>query len=115
MAVLTQSPSQALPWWRGKRGRRRLQVVLATAVLWIVLTGLMIPFFWMVSTALKDEGDVFLQPPKWIPSPVVWDNFHQAMTQIPFMTFFTNSCIVTGLTMVGVLFSSSMVAYAFAR
>jgi ABC-type glycerol-3-phosphate transport system permease component len=69
----------------------------------------------MLSTALKDAGSVWLQPIQWVPQPARWDNFYQAVTQIPFVTFFLNSCVVTGLSVVGTLLSCSMAAYAFAR
>jgi ABC-type glycerol-3-phosphate transport system permease component len=116
MAVITRPvQAHALPWWRSKSGRRRLQRVLATTLIWLLLAVVMTPFFWMLSTALKEEGQVWLQPPRWIPQPLRWDNFYQAVTQIPFLTFFINSVIVTGLSVLGTLLSCSMAAYAFAR
>ena len=92
MAVITRpARSHALPWWRSKSGQRRLQRVLATALIWLLLAVVMTPFFWMLSTALKEEGQIWLQPPQWIPQPLRWDNFYQAVTQIPFLTFFTTA------------------------
>ena len=41
---------------------------------------LMIPFVWMVSTSLKEPGDVLKFPPEWIPDPFVWTNFREAVT-----------------------------------
>jgi len=40
----------------------------------------LIPLAWMLSTSLKDPGDVFLFPPKWIPDPVQWGNYQKALT-----------------------------------
>jgi len=31
----------------------------------------LVPFAWMVSTALKEAGDVMKFPPEWIPQPVL--------------------------------------------
>ena len=36
---------------------------------------MLIPFFWMVSTSLKDIASVFTYPPQWLPKPVVWRNY----------------------------------------
>jgi ABC-type glycerol-3-phosphate transport system permease component len=116
MTLLTPAaPGRALPWWQRKSGRRHLQRVVVTVLLWLVLILVMVPFLWMLSTALKDEGAVFFQPPEWVPAPLRWDNFYQAVTQIPFFTFFQNSVLITSLAVVGTLLSSSLAAFAFAR
>ena len=50
-----------------------------------------IPFLWTVSTALKNNEQVFAMPPQWIPNPVQWGNFQRAWTELPFPTFVTAS------------------------
>ncbi|NLT43507.1 MAG: carbohydrate ABC transporter permease [Anaerolineae bacterium] len=78
---------------------------------------LMIPFVWMVSTALKEPGDVLKFPPEWIPDPFVWTNFREAVTlpYAPMLVFLKNTVIITFVSMFGQLLSASMVAFSFAR
>lgn len=73
------------------------------------------PFLWMLSTSLKTPGQVFATPPQWIPRPVVWQNYVEAVTIMPFGRFFRNSLIQsTGVTVLQLL-TSSLAAFAFAR
>ena len=37
--------------------------------------GLLLPFYWMVVSSLKRNNDVFTIPIKWLPDPVVWENY----------------------------------------
>jgi ABC-type glycerol-3-phosphate transport system permease component len=75
----------------------------------------LIPVFWMVSSALKPNYQIFVFPPKWIPDPIQWDNFVKAMTALPFGTYFQNTMIIEVGTIVGTVLSCSIVAYGFAR
>lgn len=69
----------------------------------------------MVSTSLKDAGSVFAYPPKWLPNPVMWENYVSAWNAMPFARFFLNSIFISMLVTVGQVATSSMAAYAFAR
>ena len=62
----------------------------------LILVGLffLLPFFWMLSTALKSDQQIFVNPPVWIPDPVVWGNFVEAVTAIPFFKYMGNTAIV---------------------
>lgn len=73
------------------------------------------PFFWMITTAIKVPEELYVFPPKWIPSVMQWDNFAKAWETQPFNIYLKNSLIVTGVSLVGQLVSSSLVAYGFAR
>ncbi len=44
----------------------------------------LIPLFWMISTALKSNADIYAWPPEWIPSPLHWENFADAWNAMPF-------------------------------
>ena len=75
----------------------------------------LIPVFWMVSSALKPNSQIFIFPPQWIPNPIQWENFVKAMTALPFGTYFQNTMIIEVGTIVGTVLSCSVVAYGFAR
>jgi multiple sugar transport system permease protein len=75
----------------------------------------MIPFIWMVSTSLKPLTQVFTFPPEWIPKPVKWSNYLDAMSYIPFFTYLKNTLIITILSTIGAVVSCPLVAYSFAK
>jgi multiple sugar transport system permease protein len=74
-----------------------------------------IPFFWMVSTSLKEDSQIWLFPPVWIPNPILWQNYTEALTILPFGRYALNTALITILTTVGVVLTSSLCAYGFAR
>lgn len=81
----------------------------------VVLAGvLLLPFLWMLSTSLKGSEAVFAIPPQWIPEDPRWDNYAAVFERMPFLLYLRNSAVVTALTIFGTVFSSSLVAYAFA-
>ncbi|MCB9148222.1 MAG: carbohydrate ABC transporter permease [Caldilineaceae bacterium] len=112
---LSHSKASAAPWWRRKSVRQQTTLWLSTLLLIIGAFFMLLPVFWMLSASLKDEGDVFLVPIQWLPDPFRWSNYPEALTFQPFWSYFRNSVIVTGLSVVGAVLSASLVAYAFAR
>lgn len=74
-----------------------------------------LPFWWMLASSLKQPGAGMKFPPEFFPSTLVWSNYPKVFELIPLVTFFKNSIIITGLSLLGELFSSSLVAFAFAR
>ena len=105
---------------RRKRSRKRIvRETIRQTLIYITLvvagTAFMLPFIWSLSSSLKPYGAGIKFPPEFIPSEFVWGNYPQVFRLIPFMTFFKNSVIVTGLSVIGELMSASLVAYAFAR
>lgn len=73
-----------------------------------------LPFFWMVSTSLKDLPDVF-KGPFALPHPPRWSNYPAVFETIPFARCYLNTALVTVARTAGVLVTSAMAAYAFAR
>jgi multiple sugar transport system permease protein len=110
-APAAQPEPAAVPPKNRKIGRKTL-AYLALAL----LAGLaLIPFLWMLSTSLKNLDEVFLFPPKWIPSKLQFRNYTSLWHDFPMSTWIFNSLKVTLSVTIGVLITSSMAAYAFAR
>jgi multiple sugar transport system permease protein len=102
-------------WHQRASSRTRLADI---AVYLILILGSLIvlgPFFWQVSTSLKDELQVNAIPPMWIPHPIHPENYVTAFKELPFNYFFRNTMIIEVGVLVGTLLSSTMAAYAFAR
>jgi multiple sugar transport system permease protein len=94
-------------------------VQLERVVVWTLLVAgalvMLLPFLWLVSTSLKEQRQIFVYPPQWIPDPIRWQNYPEALTSLPFARYTLNTLIITSLTMIGVLLTSSLCAYGFAR
>jgi len=102
-------------YMRSKSGSELIGKIIAYTLLILGSIVVMIPVFWMVTSALKPNHQIFIFPPQWIPDPIQWDNFAKAMTTLPFGTYFQNTLIIEVGTIVGTVLSCSIVAYGFAR
>lgn len=75
----------------------------------------MLPFIWMLSTALKPETQIFVNPPVWIPNPPQWDNFVKASQYIPFFRYMGNTTRVALLDVAGTVLACPLAAYGLSR
>ena len=96
------------------RGRAK-NAALVHAGLIVIAAMFLLPILWMVAGTLKTNGEIFVVPPVWLPSPPKWANYPQALDYIPFFTYLRNSVTVSVLSVAGTLFSCPPAAYAFAR
>lgn len=83
----------------------------------LVLGGLMmlLPFFWMVSTAFKTGFEAMQTPPTWFPKQLLWRNWVQTWHAAPFAQYLLNSVIISVVTTFGQVITSIMAAFAFAK
>jgi len=105
-----------------KRGRRKLSVLgwiaetLKYAVLIVLSISFLLPFYWMVSSALKDSSQIYTVPPIWIPNPAYWNNFWDAWMTYNFNLYTFNTVVRYAIpATIGTVLSSATVAYGFAR
>ncbi|CAM5197811.1 Carbohydrate ABC transporter membrane protein 2 (CUT1 family) OS=Ureibacillus acetophenoni OX=614649 GN=SAMN05877842_12213 PE=3 SV=1 [Ureibacillus acetophenoni] len=73
------------------------------------------PFVWMVSTSLKTLGETLTFPPVWVPEQLMWSNFVEAWTSVPFLKYLINSIIVAVIILIIQFATMIPAAYAFAR
>jgi len=100
---------------RTRSGQQRIIDIASVIVLTVGAVIILIPFFWMISTALKQNGDVFLVPPQWIPTNPKWENFSIAFAQLKLDVYAFNTFFIVTTVMAGTLLSASFAAYGFAR
>lgn len=101
----------------------RLSKTALTHVVLIILSLIFfMPLLWMISTSLKPIEQTMTNPPRWIPSPVMWENYPKAIAYhsdelgfIPFLVYARNTLVVTILCVIGSVMSNALVAYSFAR
>lgn len=92
-----------------------LSVLAIYAILLIGAVLVFFPFAWTISTSLKTEQQTLEYPPTWMPDPVQWENYPNALTARPFGQYYVNTTIITVLSVIGQVLSSAVVAYGFAR
>jgi len=76
---------------------------------------ILIPFVYLVTSSLKTNGQYFKIPIEWIPSPALWSNYYYVFIELKFYIYMWNSVFLAGSAVILSVFSSSLVAYGFAR
>lgn len=102
-------------WQRRKKRKKFVQQVISHTVLLAASILFIFPFFWMISTSLKSDAQQFVFPLVWIPHPVMWGTYLKAVNFIPFFTYLKNTFYLCTMNVIGVVISSSLVAYGFSR
>jgi multiple sugar transport system permease protein len=119
MSTVIGSRSSALghkPHQRGgQRARHKVQTILGYALAVIVGFLFLLPLLWMISSSLKPSYQVLEFPPRWLPDPIQWSNFPEALTYVPFARYSLNTLFIAVMVILGHLFSCTMAAYGFAR
>ena len=89
--------------------------LLTLIVLFVGAFIMALPFLWLLSSSLKPEQEIFLFPPKWIPNPIRFQNYIDALTYKPFGTYIANTLWIVILNEIAIVGSASLCAYGFAR
>mgnify|MGYP001063348094 CR=1 FL=1 len=101
----------------GRKRQKTISDIITYILLALGAAIVLVPFFWMIRTSLTLESQLFDYPPKFIPSPLVFQNYVEAWNALPvsFTRFTMNTLFVTILAMSAEIFTCSLVAYGFAR
>jgi ABC-type glycerol-3-phosphate transport system permease component len=92
--------------------------ILKYITLLVLAVSFLLPFYWMVSSAVKDDNQVYTIPPVWFPWPIYINNFWDAWTgtYLNFNLYTYNTVVMYALpAMIGTLISSCLVAYSLSR
>lgn len=91
----------------------------ATALKYLVLVGgafvMVFPFVWMMIASLMTAGEIQLRPPVWLPAAPQFNNYAELVDSIPIARLYFNSLFTSGIIVFGVLLSSSLAGFAFAK
>ncbi len=114
MAVATQRlvaarPRTAIRW------QKILERIGAHSLLIALSIVFLIPFFWMVTGALKTTEDLNAFPAVWFPQVLTLENVIAGVQAFPFLRYLINTLVICGCSMIGAALSSSFVAYGLAR
>ncbi len=85
-------------------------------ILIIVCILSLVPFLWLLSTALKGRSEnIFAYPPVFIPKEITLENFKQVLKLVPIVKYVINSFIVASSTVILNVILSALAAYPLAR
>lgn len=73
------------------------------------------PFLWMLFTSLKTTKEIYQVPSTTFPHQLTFANYAAAVTKMPFLRYTVNTVVITVLSVVGMVISSSMVAYSVSK
>ena len=102
-----------------KANRRKL--IIRLSIVYALLVGfavfIIVPFYWMVLTALKTEVQVFMSPPILWVNPLDWQfsNFALALDRAPFARFMGNTVLVSIISTIGTVITTIFASFAFSR
>lgn len=112
--------SKSRPQQPAKSGSLSASKLLSRVLIYTTLIVLGItwifPLYWMATSSLKDDPQIYTVPPVLIPNPAFWNNFYDAWTRFDFNRAAFNSVFLyTVPVTIFTLASSMIVAYGFAK
>ena len=115
MTTITRSRSGVVGERYGLAVRRVVGRIFVYATLIFGAFLFLMPFLWMVSTSLKAKNLVSVVPIVWIPPELIWENYITPFQFMPFAIWYRNTIFMTVVNVIGILLSTSLVAFGFAR
>jgi multiple sugar transport system permease protein len=116
MATMQQQSAVHAPAYRRRKVSRKL---IQRVILYVVCSALSVlfalPLVWTVLSSLKSPLELFIFPPTFFPESLQWKNYITIFEDFPFPRWYWNTFLVVVLNTAGVLATSSLVAYGFAR
>lgn len=73
------------------------------------------PLVWMVLSSLKTPAEAMQTPPVWIPQTPSLESYQKVAELISVGRSFMNSAVIAGITTAGILLTSLMAGFAFAK
>lgn len=93
---------------------KHVNKIITHVLLLLVSFVFLIPLLWMISTSLKPSDQIFLPAVKWLPETIKWTNYIDVFKTVDLVVAFKNTLVLCTFNVIGVLFSCSLAAYAFA-
>jgi multiple sugar transport system permease protein len=120
MTAAAQTQTVSKPQAATRTHKRSAGQIATGTAKYVILIALAItyafPLYWMISSALKTDPQVYRIPPVLVPNPAMWNNFIDAWNSDNFTLYTFNSIFRYALPYtVFTVLSSAIVAYGFSR
>ena len=76
---------------------------------------MLMPLIWLVRSSFMELNQIFIFPPVWIPEPFTFENYPGVFEAVPFLKYFINTFTILIPSVIGILISCCLGAYAFSR
>lgn len=98
-----------------KKGRYIGEIVRHYAALLVISVFVLLPYYWMIVTAVKPKEEVMISPSTLLPSRISFDNFSEVWQMIPLGTYMKNSLIVSLAVTVLSVILATLCGYSISR
>ena len=105
------APANGMPHSR-RFARRR---IIVTALMVLITAVFLVPFYWLIISALRPADRIFADAGDFFPSAVTLANFANLFRDAPIVAWFTNSVILAAGSTLGSMIVVTMAAYPLAR
>lgn len=89
--------------------------ILFNVFAWTVVLAVAFPLFWMVSTSLRPQAELFRRPPDLLPQSWTLEHYARLLTETNFLIYFRNSVVLSSVTTVLVVLIATLGAYSLVR
>jgi len=97
------------------RSARRTSRIVILVVATLGALAFIVPVVFMLRSSLMTLGQLFMFPIQWVPDPIQWSNYSEAVTTVPFFLYFRNTLVLVLIVVVGTVVTATLSAYSFAR
>ncbi len=102
---------------RRKLAHNNKKIIDGIIAVAVIISGLMVlfPIFWMARTSFMSNLEINTYPPKLLPGKWMFNNYPDALGTFTFWKYLGNTMGIIVPSIFGVILTSSIAAYAFAR
>jgi len=97
-----------------KKLKRNIKTIAYYIIVIILMIIVLFPFYWMVASSFKTQGELFALDPTWFPQEPTIENYLRVINTEGFTRYFYNSAIVSFSTTILSILIGSLAAFAFA-
>lgn len=105
-----QTPADRSAYWMRKTIVACRWLALIAAIAYTTA-----PVYWLLLTAIKEEGEIFRVPPVWLSTHPGLANFSTAITKSDFLRYAFNTVVVATVTATITVCIGTLAAYALTR
>jgi multiple sugar transport system permease protein len=113
--TITRLTSQSTTSWTKRWLIKLPQQIMLYGLLLLCSMIFSLPLIWLISTSLKTGAEAFRMPPIFIPDPIVWSNYVNGLSYLPFGHYILNTFTIAIPRIVASVIVSALVAYGFSR
>ncbi|WP_339351197.1 carbohydrate ABC transporter permease [Bifidobacterium indicum] len=107
---------EQIAWNKPKRSPAKIVgAIIGYSGMLVVSVFTLLPFFWMITSSLKSNNEIYSIPIKWFPSTWHWENYIHIWTQADMSTWLLNTIFFSVVVTLLQVFTGSFAAYGFSK